>query len=124
MLNIKKLTHCTLLLLLGLNSAAVLHAEGLSPAELDALVKEDIAAAQVLNEICPNLIGDNSTFTTHISSFTAQNLARLSKNTTLTQLQADLEYQNIYQAAKKETLASPEAEQKIGCQDVLTLQDD
>lgn len=41
----------------ALLSQAVLANEGLTPAEANTMVKEDIASAQVMIEVCPAIIG-------------------------------------------------------------------
>ena len=98
------------------------HAENLSKAELDLLVKEDIATAQVLTEVCPALIGENAQLLQHIQSFTQNNLKRLSHSaTTLAQLEQDPEYQTAYDQAKKDILSTDHAEQKLGCEEVANL---
>lgn len=98
------------------------HAENLSKAELDLLVKEDIATAQVLTEVCPALIGKNVQLLQHIQSFTQNNLKRLSNSTTsLAQLEQDPEYQTAYDQAKKDSLSTDQAEQKQGCEEILNL---
>lgn len=97
-------------------------AEGLSPAELDLLVKEDIATAQVLTEICPALIGEHAKINLHVDQFTQTNLKRLSDPaTTLAQLKADTEYQAAYAEAKQVATEYDSAEQKQGCEEILAL---
>ena len=44
----------------ALLSQAVLADEGLTPAEANTMVKEDIASAQVMTEVCPAIIGKNA----------------------------------------------------------------
>ncbi len=46
----------------ALLSQAVLANEGLTPAEANTMVKEDIASAQVMIEVCPAIIGKNAKF--------------------------------------------------------------
>lgn len=95
-------------------------AESLTQAELDLLVKEDIASAQVLTEICPALIGANSKFNNQIDQFTIESLKRLSQaSMTLTQLQQDTEYQTAYKEAKVAVTAHNQADQKTGCEEIL-----
>ena len=97
------------------------HADGLSVSELDLLVKEDIAAAQVLTEICPALIGNDAKFTANVAEFTQINLKRLiQSSTTLEQLQQDPEYKSAYAEAKQSSTEIDRAEQKVSCEDVLT----
>ncbi|WP_081406018.1 MCR_0457 family protein [Acinetobacter sp. TGL-Y2] len=97
-------------------------AEGLSPAELDLLVKEDIATAQVLTEICPALIGEHAKINLHVDQFTQTSLKSLSNpTTTLAQLKADAEYQAAYAEAKQTTTEYDKADQKQGCEEILGL---
>lgn len=97
-------------------------AENLSPAELDLLVKEDIATAQVLTEICPALIGENAKINLHVDQFTQTSLKSLSNpTTTLAQLKADAEYQAAYTEAKQTTTEYDKADQKQGCEEILGL---
>ncbi len=97
-------------------------AESLTPAELDLLVKEDIAAAQVLIETCPALIGENAKINSHVDQFTQTSLNSLSNPaTTLAQLKADAEYQAAYAEAKQASAEYDKAEQKQGCEDILGL---
>lgn len=103
-------------------SCTMTYAENLSKAELDLLVKEDIATARVLTEVCPALIGENEKLLQHIQSFTQNNLKRLSNPaTTLRQLEQDIEYQTTYDQAKKDSLSTDQAEQKQGCEEILNL---
>ena len=97
-------------------------AENLSPAELDLLVKEDIATAQVLTEICPALMGEHAKINLHVDQFTQTSLKNLSNPaTTLAQLKADVEYQAAYAEAKQTTLEYDKADQKQGCEEILDL---
>ena len=112
----------TCITLLSAAFAVPAFAEGLTPAELDLLVKEDIATAQVLTEICPALIGKHAKINLHVDQFTQTNLKRLSNPaTTLAQLKADTEYQAAYAEAKESHTAYDSAEQKQGCEEILAL---
>lgn len=95
-------------------------AENLSVAELDALVKEDIAAAQVLTEICPAFIGNTAKFNANISAFTQSNLKRLSQPiSTLEQIKQDPVYKEAYAEAKQSLNETDREEQKSSCEEVL-----
>lgn len=95
-------------------------AENLSAAELDALVKEDIAAAQVLTEICPAFIGNTAKFNANISAFTQSNLKRLSQPiSTLEQIKQDPVYKEAYAEAKQSLNETDREEQKSSCEEVL-----
>lgn len=119
---IKLFKHLSVVCAWTLLSCSLAHAESLSKAELDLLVKEDIATAQVLTEVCPTLIGENQKVIQHVNHFTQSNLKRLSNPaTTLAQLKDDAEYQMAYEEAKKDSLSADQAEQKQGCEDILSL---
>lgn len=112
----------TCIALLSMSMTTMATAETLSPAELDLLVKEDIATAQVLTEICPRFIGENAKINAHVDQFTQSSLKSLANPaTTLAQLQADAEYQAAYTEAKKAAVEYDQAEQKQGCEDILAL---
>ncbi len=121
--NMKTLfNHFTAIALLTSALTLPAFAENLSPAELDLLVKEDIATAQVLTEICPALIGENSKINLHVDQFTQTSLKSLSNpTTTLAQLKADAEYQAAYAEAKQATSEYDTADQKQGCEEILGL---
>ncbi|MFW2079638.1 MCR_0457 family protein [Acinetobacter guillouiae] len=95
--------------------------ETLTSQESDRIVKEDIAATQVLAEVCPALIGNNPAFQTKIGSLTQTLLKDLSKPTTLTQLQQDPEYQTVLKEAQTSAKEVDQAEHKAVCADVLEL---
>ena len=65
MLN-RSLTRVVCITTLTFLSSTLVQANLISKAELDLVVKEDIAAAQVLNEICPALITDATKITVPI----------------------------------------------------------
>lgn len=96
-------------------------AEGLTTQEADLLAKEDIAATQVLAEVCPSLIGNNSTFQSKIDTLTQTLLKDLSKTTTLDQLKQDPEYQSVFKEAQVNAKEVDQAEHKAVCNDVLEL---
>ncbi|AXQ22025.1 hypothetical protein BEN71_08080 [Acinetobacter wuhouensis] len=96
--------------------------ETLTQQESDLLAKEDIAATQVLTEVCPALLGNNPIFQTKIDALTQTLLKDLSKTTTLTQLQQDAEYQTALKEARANTKEVDQAEQKMVCQDVIDLE--
>ncbi|CAM9112142.1 MCR_0457 family protein [Acinetobacter bereziniae] len=96
-------------------------AEGLTTQEADLLAKEDIAATQVLAEVCPSLIGNNATFQSKIDTLTQTLLKDLSKTTTLDQLKQDPEYQSVFKEAQANAKEVDQAEHKSVCNDVLEL---
>ena len=56
--------------------------EAVSVKEADALIKDDIANAQVLIEMCPNLIGKNAKFDQNIKKMVGSYLSNYSDKTT------------------------------------------
>lgn len=101
------------------------HAESLSKTELDTIVKEDIATAQVLIETCPALVGHSEKIKQHVDQFTQDSLNRLNTPiSSIQQLQQDKEYIEIFKSAKAEALAYDKNEQKSGCEEVLSLEND
>ena len=118
----KNFKSITILTSLCLFSFSTLHAEALSPAELDQLVKEDIATAQVLTEVCPSLVGHQDKINHYVNEFTVNNLTRFSTpNLSLAQLQQDPQYKVAYEEAKRDFLAADQNEQKQGCSEITTL---
>ncbi len=95
--------------------------ETLTQQEADLLAKEDIAATQVLAEVCPALLGNNPTFKTKIDTLTQTLLKDLSKTTTLAQLQQDKEYQAALKEARASSKEVDQVEQKTVCADVIEL---
>ena len=96
-------------------------AESLTAQESDLIAKEDIAATQVLLEVCPALIGDNAAFKTKIETLTQSFLKDLSKATTLAQLQQDGEYQAALKEARANVKEVDQPEQKTVCNDDFEL---
>lgn len=105
-------------------SAHSTFAEQLTAAESDELVKEDIAAIQVLVTICPNIMGPNAIFDKKTQQLSDSYLKNMSvKNMTLTQLSQDAEYQAIFKKAKADAAEVDPAEQKSICAEVLEIED-
>ncbi len=65
----RSLTHTISIALITLCAQSAF-SETLTSQESDRIVKEDIAATQVLAEVCPALIGNNPAFQTKIGSLT------------------------------------------------------
>ena len=81
--------------LAALLSQAVIADDGFTQDEANTIVKEDIASAQVMAEVCPALIGKNAKFDANITTLTQSYLADYSdKSMTLAKLQADSEYKS------------------------------
>ncbi|WP_296280025.1 hypothetical protein [uncultured Acinetobacter sp.] len=96
--------------------------ETLSTQEADLIIKEDIAATQVLAEVCPALIGNNPILKSKIDGLTQNSLKELSKSTTLAQLQQDTEYQTAFKEAQVSAKEVDGEENKAVCNDILTLE--
>lgn len=96
-------------------------AETISQQELDLIAKQDIAATQVLTEVCPAIIGNNPAFQGKIDTLMQTLLKDLSKTTTLAQLQQDSEYQAELSEARNDVKEVDQTEQKSVCADVLSL---
>lgn len=110
------------LIMIALLSTTAAQANLMSKSELDLVVKEDIAAAQILNSICPALVADSSKIKQQVDRFTTENLAQLSNpNTTFEQLKIDPEYLSAYKTAQLENKQYSQAEQKQGCEDLLSV---
>ncbi|WP_442768102.1 MCR_0457 family protein [Acinetobacter bohemicus] len=107
----------------ALLSQAVLADEGLTPAEANTMVKEDIASAQVMTEVCPAIIGKNAKFdhNTHqlIQSY-LQNYSDKSMN--FDKIQSDTEYKSILNEAREAAKETSKDEQKSVCDDVVNYE--
>lgn len=119
MLN-RSLTRVVCITTLTFLSSTLVQANLISKAELDLVVKEDIAAAQVLNEICPALIKDATKIKQQVDSFTAESLKHLSQaNLSFEQLKADPEYQNAFKEALAENNEYSQEEKQQGCNELI-----
>ena len=95
---------------------------GLSAEESDTIVKEDIAAIQVLTEVCPALTSNNPKIQTAIQGMTQTFLKDLQNaSTTIEQLKQDAEYQKIYKEAQADATSVEQSEQKSACEDLLNM---
>lgn len=102
-------------------SSTLVHANLISQAELDLVVKEDIAAAQVLNEICPALVTDATKIQHAVAQFTKESLKQLSSGAmSLEQLKQDAEYQNAYKEASAENNGYSQEEKQQGCNELIS----
>jgi uncharacterized protein YpmS len=114
--------------LLGLSLAAVLSQaviadEGLTPAEANTIIKEDIASTQVMAEVCPAIIGKNAKFDSNIQTLIKSYLADYSeKSMTYEKLQADTEYKSFLEESRTAAKESSKEEQKSVCDDVLNYE--
>ncbi|WP_026094128.1 MCR_0457 family protein [Acinetobacter venetianus] len=107
-----------------LTAPTVFADEAVSAAEADALIKDDIANAQVLIEMCPSIIGKNAKFDQNIKKIVDSYLSNYSnKSTTLDSLQKDSEFQNLLTDARQAAKEVSQAEQKSVCEDVLNYEE-
>ncbi len=94
----------------------------LSTAESDTIIKEDIAAAQVMAEFCPAIVGSEAVIQSKIKNLATEYLADLSnKNVTFESLQNDAEYVEILKAARADTTQTSKDEQKEVCEELLNM---
>lgn len=97
--------------------------EALTKEEADTVVKENIAAAQVMTEFCPALVNQGPKIESTIQSLIQTYLKDYSdKSMTYQKLQSDAEYQSILKEARTDANGSDPAEQKSVCEDVLNFQ--
>ena len=111
--------------LLGLSfaavfSQAVIADDGLTQAEANTIVKEDIASAQVMAEVCPAIVGKNATFDGNIKTLVQSYLADYSdQSMTYEKIQLDGEYKSLLQESRDSAKETSADEQKAVCDDVL-----
>ncbi|MEN3979039.1 hypothetical protein [Acinetobacter sp. CWB-B33] len=104
-------------------SQAVIADEGLTQAEANTIVKEDIASAQVMAEVCPAVIGKNAKFDGNIKLLVQSYLADYSdKSMTYESIQSDSEYKAVLNEARETAKETTADEQKSVCDDVLNYQ--
>ncbi|CAB1211594.1 MCR_0457 family protein [Acinetobacter bouvetii] len=104
----------------ALLSTAVSANEGLTQAEANTLVKEDIASTQVMAEVCPAIIGKNAKFDHNIHQLIQTYLQDYSeKSMTYEKIQADTEYKSVLDEARQAAKETNKDEQKSVCDDVL-----
>lgn len=106
-----------------LTASVVFADEAVSVKEADALIKDDIANAQVLIEMCPTLIGKNAKFDQNIKQMVASYLSNYSdKSASVESLQKDGEFQSLLKDAREAAKEVEKSEQKSVCEDVLNFE--
>ena len=106
-----------------LTASVVFADEAVSVKEADALIKDDIANAQVLIEMCPALIGKNVKFDQNIKQMVASYLSNYSdKSASIESLQKDEEFQSLLKDAREAAKEVEKSEQKSVCEDVLNFE--
>lgn len=104
-------------------SQAVIADEGLTQAEANTIVKEDIASAQVMAELCPAAVGKSAKFDGNINTLIQGYLADYSdKSMTYEKIQSDSEYKSLLNEAREAAKEASQSEQKEVCGDVLSYQ--
>ncbi|QER39221.1 hypothetical protein F2A31_05690 [Acinetobacter suaedae] len=107
----------------SLFTAQAIFAEAISVQEADALIKDDIANAQVLIEMCPKLIGKNAKFDQNINQIIASYLEGYSnQSASLQSLQTDSDFKISLKEARAAAKEIDQAEQKSVCEDVLNFE--
>ncbi|WP_032881592.1 hypothetical protein [Acinetobacter sp. WC-323] len=97
--------------------------ETVSVKEADALIKDDIANAQVLIEMCPTLIGKNAKFDQNIKKMVGTYLSNYSdKSASLESLQKDAEFKSLLKDAHEAAAEVDKVEQKAVCEEVLNFE--
>lgn len=98
-------------------------ATDLTVEENDTIVKEDIAAAQVMTEVCPAMIGQNAKLDSIIQTLIQSYLADYSdKGMSYQKLQADSEYKSLLEEARQGAKQTSTDEQKTVCEEILDYQ--
>lgn len=107
----------------ALLSQAVLADEGLTQAEANTIVKEDLASAQVMAEVCPAIVGKNAKFDHNIHQLIQSYLQDYSdKSMTYDKIQADTEYKSVLDEARQAAKETSKDEQKSVCDDVVNYE--
>lgn len=100
-------------------SQTVLANNGLTQAETNTMIKEDIASAQVMAEVCPSIIGKNAKFDHNIQHFIQLHLQEYpDKSMTYEKIQTDAEYQTVLHEAHQSAQETSKDEQKSVCDDI------
>ena len=103
-------------------SQAAFANDGFTQAEADTIVKEDIASAQVMVEMCPAIVGQDDVLRTKLKDIASGYLVDLSdKSMTFEKLQSDTEYKSVLEEARKDAQSTDVAELKEVCEELLNL---
>lgn len=98
-------------------------ANDLTVEENNTIVKEDIASAQVMAEVCPTIIGQNPKFNSTVEQLIQSYLADYSdKGMSYQKLQADSEYKSLLEEARQGAKQTSSDEQKTVCEEMLNYQ--
>lgn len=98
-------------------------ASDLSIEEKNSMIKEEIASVQVMQEICPSIIGQNSKFDQNLQKLITDYLHDYSdKSMTYEQLKSDSEYTLALKDARESAKDSTKEDNKSACNEVITLE--
>lgn len=95
----------------------------LSATEKNSMIKEDVASAQVMQEVCPAFIGKNAKFEHNMKGLIAEYLLDYSEpSISLEKLQQDAEYKGLIQEARDAAKSTSKEENKLACEEVLSIE--
>ncbi len=103
---------------------AVFADEDISTQEADSLIKDDIAATQVLQEICPAFVGTNKKLESNTQKIIAMYLSGYSnKSMTLATLQNDAEFKTLLNEARLAAKQMDHHEQHELCEEIVNYKE-
>lgn len=98
--------------------------EDISTQEADSLIKDDIAATQVLQEICPAFVGTNKKLESNTQKIIAMYLSGYSnKSMTLATLQNDAEFKTLLNEARLAAKQMDHHEQHELCEEIVNYKE-
>lgn len=103
---------------------AVFADEDISTQESDSLIKDDIAATQVLQEICPAFVGTNKKLESNTQKIIAMYLNGYSnKSMSLANLQNDTEFKTLLNEARQAAKQMDNHEQHELCEEMVNYKE-
>lgn len=119
------LSFARLLLCVGcttLISTSVFATSVLSSEERNTILKEDIAAAQVMQEQCPKFVADPAKINAQVKSVISEYIAELSgQSMDYDSLQKDAEYQDALKIAREDMQQTAAEEIKQVCEELASI---
>lgn len=98
--------------------------EDISTQESDSLIKDDIAATQVLQEICPAFVGTNKKLESNTQKIIAMYLKGYSnKSMSLANLQNDTEFKTLLNEARQTAKQMDHHEQHELCEEMVNYKE-
>jgi len=98
--------------------------EDISTQESDSLIKDDIAATQVLQEICPAFVGTNKKLESNTQKIIAMYLNGYSnKSMSLANLQNDTEFKTLLNEARQAAKQMDHHEQHELCEEMVNYKE-